>query len=809
MHGLHLIKFLDREPGSSQVVQQKPQTVRQHCNQTEKLVSQIFKPQVQAENESSKPTKKPSVQQYISQIFGRPNSDIPRSKISKRFNSFLFHKKKLSNDSLCADRRAIHIKNNKVKSKTKRKKKLPRGGSVTDKIEVLFKSKNWKSKRRRPLTLNSKDISKYAIHYNSKSSQDINYDKKNGKNNFCCRLHIPQVKRRRRSTTIPTASSDNARYHNFYSDHNIQHTKPNLNSTCQHHAHQLDGTYNVIDFPNAARFNPNDSSKLKQVPRLFHTQQIVVPTTSFENSKGGGDNAASLPVQGAMPTLLPKSRSKCRSKVLSKDKNFSRSSNVPTCPIFITKSVKFTLIALSVIIWFPCILMMSLLWIVSYPMRPHEIIKTVRDIESCKTEKCQNDDQEFWKSIYTCVAGAVKKLLGFYEAMFSLIKDRNVNRNRKRFGISQSSLLRRNENKQYPNPQKKYKLYYDKDRGWVMKPIKVRKDKNLEKAITHGDALSEADKLNKNRPTLDLMKCGNDVSNDKCPSKDSKVTKNEQELESQDLYAQSRQQSDLKEHQIQGISRNQPKENKVSDFVCDQKKKNVPQDVNCVCESVQTECKPLKSKNVPVYSSLQKTPKFVTFNDKIPPHSDSQCICTADWRPCQLRNCSSLKSTCVHNKRNVKMNEKKAPSLPAIHRRCLCNCKLHKPIECLNRKYSVPNKLNTKKRSRLRQSKARKKVIQQKTRPNRKNKFSQFCQKFRKKAAVIIREADGKVWNCDNCEDIFVQTLRKRPCAWIHRRWPKFYPYFLVFCKFYENLAYAMLYVCTACIWFTKEPTPL
>ncbi|CAF4814544.1 unnamed protein product [Pieris macdunnoughi] len=661
MHGLHLIKFLDREPGSSQVVQQKPETVRQHCNQTEKLVSQIFKPQVQTENESSKPTKKPSVQQCISQIFGRSNYDIPRSKISKRFHSFLLRKRNTkSNDSFCTDRKSKHIRNNKEKSKTKRNFFLPRSGSVSDKIEVLFKSKNWKSKRRRRLTSNSKDICKYAIHYNSKSSHDINYDKKTGNNKFCCRLHIPQVKRRRRSTTIPTASSDNARYRNFYSDHNIQHTKANLNSTCQHHAHQLGGTYNVIDFSNAVRFNPNDSSKCEPITRLFDTQRMVVPTTSFDNSKGGGDNAASFPVQGtcSVPTLQPKSQLKSRpkSKVLSKYKNSSRSSKVPTCPIFITKSVKFTLFALSVIIWFPCILMMSLLWIVSYPMRPHEIIKTVKDIESCKTERSQNDDQDFWKSIYTCVAGAVKKLLGFYDAMFSLIKDRNFKRNT-RIGTTQSTLLRRNGNiqkgKQYPNPQKKYKLYYDNDRGWVMKPIKVRENKGFEKTIkTRGEALPEEDKLNKNGPTLDLIKCKNDVSKVKCPSKDSKVTKNEQELGSQDLYTQIQQESEeTKEHKIQDISRNRPNENnitKVSDCLCDQLKKNVPQDVNCVCESVQTECKPLKSKNVPVYSSLQKSPKFVTFNDGIQPHLDSQCICTTDVlenvrRPCHLRNCCSLK----------------------------------------------------------------------------------------------------------------------------------------------------------------------
>ncbi|CAH4035694.1 unnamed protein product [Pieris brassicae] len=659
MHGLHLIKFLNREPGSSQVVQQKPESVRQHCNQTEKLVTQIFKPQVHAENEDN----------------------IPRSKISKRFHSFLLRKgNTLSNDSFCTDRRRKHKRNDKEKSKTKRKVFLPRSGSVSDKIEVLFKSKNWKSKRRRPSTFNSKDICKYAIHYNSKSSHDINYDKKNRNNKFCCRLHIPQVKRRRRSTTIPTASSDNVRHRNFYSDHNIQHT--NLKSTCQHHAHQLDGTYNVIDFSKAARFNPNDSSKCE--PRLFSTQHIAVPTTSFDNSKGGGDNAALLPVQGncLVPTLQPKIRPK--TKVLSKYKNSSRSSNVPTCPIFITKSVKLTLFALSVIIWFPCILMMSLLWIVSYPMRPHEILQTVRDIESCKTEICQNDDQDFWQSIYTCVAGAVKKLLGFYEAMFSLIKDRNVTkfkRNRLRFGASQSTLLRRNRNKQYPNPQKKYKLYYDNDRGWVMKPIKVRKDKGFEKTFTtREEALSEEDKLDKNGPALDLIKCKNDVSNVKFPFKDSKVTKKEQELESQDLYAQSRQESvETKEHQIQGISRNRQNENnntKVGDCLCEHIKKNVPQDVKCVCESVQTESKPLKSKNVPVYSSLQKSPKFVTFNDKIQPHSNSHCICPNDvfsnvWRPC--KNCCSLKSTCIHNKPNVRMNEKKAPSLPVIQRRCLCN----------------------------------------------------------------------------------------------------------------------------------------
>lgn len=726
-----------------------------------------------------------------------------------------------------------------------------------DKVKVIFTSQNWKTKRKteKPSHHRQRNIT----YGKSKSSFDFKGLKKDQQ--VCCRLQLPwksqNKHKREKKTIILPCHPNNCR--NFHSDSVI---KSSSAGRCKRCTRTPSVHYNLVNFPFNAKdrrkvnkgsfleVKANTSSILKgQVndPRPFKNQEVSVTSSTIALCmKGGGDTFADKANQ-----VMPKKkeneklrRIRCYKPTQAHRTCGGRNKRTRLSVLLANNVLKYIIFAISLVVWSPCILITFLIWVVTYPMRPQEIIDTVDSAGQRRNhKKCHGHNNQFLSAIYQSSSAFVKKVAFFYETVFDLLRTEKQESCCKR--RSNPGLIRKHSSSKSPNPNKKYTLFYNEERGWVIKPLKssnpMEKDSkdnflntnrnigifgktNLQPdqacqvnfTFGHGGSYKKRSKF-----SLQCLKMSQAFHN------------RGQKLRSKPKHKKSiRTQACIGYEDAPGasISKARLDANVVISDTCD----------------AQTNFLNSMQPDIPVYATLQCR-KNVKFETEYP-----------ECDPCFLHEHPIKRFFCSNN---VTMNERmNRPSSIKILKKI--NPQENRPKYIKVRKYDkdsskllprqhIPERIPTRQfipkrvdfsrqfiprrrettrqytpsrmeRESIRQNIPKRNDIISKNVPKRYSKRNVSSSKsrsnirkprkkwfknagvgtrFRKKMSYYSDHAQKNMWNYDKCETLYVQTLRRKPCYWIYRRCPSFYPYFMIYFKFYESIVHASLIIMTACIW--------
>ncbi|CAK1545902.1 unnamed protein product [Leptosia nina] len=698
MHGLHLIDFPDNDDYNSEKngKQNEEHNLYSSREVKDELVSQLFEPQI--------PVNPDNI--FKNWPFNKSRDDLSRHNKGAFSTSVLLrdrrHRKKkvLPNPTLCSNTiKEKFIKLCRECDKSKPKKTVPLKKNTDNSLEILYQSNNWKSRRKEKGS--KADFRKYAIYFNSKSSCDLKEAQKRAlrhrKNNFN-KLNIPQGCHRHTSLQAHYCKHKYCRH--FYSDHALRDNfNSKNNAPCPHQVHKLTATYNVVDFPNATIAKP-ETSCINAV-----NYEYIIPSpckarlipSRTEHIKGGGDITPSLAIQTSIYSTKQREKPVNIKTTCSKRSvpNYKRRRGKKTTrtvrPIYslLAKALKYAFLGFAILLLFPCILVMSLLWILSCRMRPHEILKTANDIESCKYKSCQSQDNDaFWTSIYSFVVAVARKWTHVFETFYSSIKPKSNERNRNLHQniINGTGCHTSNRNKRYPNPRKKYNLFYDNDRGWLIKPTKTEQRKKnpehssglKEMTIKNSDFHIENERnfkpefhsradailpVDQNQVLIDESNYCKTIKDNKPPYSDTHNSKNVEETRCTcDPYA--------KFHSVGVNNRTDDVSDRESNVVGKSTKKS------------RDHC--YKTHKVPRLSSIKKPEKGVTFNQKRqtniplsnvysrPVFEKVLCPFHADYY--KDKEVSQVSSPQSHAKQEIYHREQNRPPVPQSQQ-CMCRYK--------------------------------------------------------------------------------------------------------------------------------------
>ncbi|CAG4918726.1 unnamed protein product [Colias eurytheme] len=651
MHRLRLMSFEDNPKESKEASETGNLEKLSNCNANVEPKKSL--PNLTSESQN---VQEKTLHKSLSELFRlAPYGIHPSPKILKRQRIHDLKNTVLSNTFLSSKKikeKLLNVRKSKDMLMRRNKKRNVNENTVKkDDVKVLFTSTNWTARRKRSSSAQPGGVRKYNIYYDSNLSSNFHRITPLNRINrhICCRLQMPRRLRYHKHSSTKNTSHSSHRKHcrHYYSDLTIK-PKKNFPSECRvaPSVH-----YNVVDFSGGSDKRPSKAMKndlcvqlmtkcKRNVPRSrcitrYSNKEVSVTPSCLPCSRGGGDTAADISTQVATCKIHHKAPKKtCQIRTCSAPQGKihqctkARKQEALTEPIFLANTaLKYILFFISIIVWSPCILITFFIWIFTYPMRPQEVLRT----EDHKT--CPKRRHNFLYSVYTYSAAFVRKLTCFYGIIFSSLKKDQDNRKCER------------KSKVRPNPNKKYTLFYNNNRGWVIKPIKSkeglqRKDfENKETEHNNITCADDNDVFNGNkksqRQETNTIVGYNTETIPKCKKSQSQFLKAPKPF--------------IKREHARWCSEKQIAKKfvnaNIQTFQINEDESKYPKPHFEICQELPEKHVPpqifTKSKNIPVYASLQKSHKYVTFDDNMQRIFQYDPYCEIP-QPCSLDPCFHL-----------------------------------------------------------------------------------------------------------------------------------------------------------------------
>ncbi|XP_046963610.1 uncharacterized protein LOC124532631 [Vanessa cardui] len=690
-----------------------------------------------------------------------------------------------------------------LKSKTgsKRKKHKAKHACKRNDIQVLFDAKKFKSQKRFRKRNAFGDCRKLDLLYNSESSGDVNelmYNK-----GVQTKTDIKKIYTNHSLTTCMCSKPVNYKLAEF----------------------PCDKMSKFVDLNNNSDRNCN-CSLTKEIQCSRKNRKVSTTPTHFSICKiGAGDSATNRhSLDSKIQANCMKKHSgngdtvplKCTQRKRTNSfisVNFSNNRLVA-----IIKSVtKILLLSFAIIAWSPCIISVYIYWLITYPLRPHHIFAQSKFDECSKCKSCCQCGNAFWCTIFNSILRSLEKFGHVYNILVSSIKNQKHDNEDKISPLSSHSnvinrCLRHKHRKLHinANPREKYTLCCMQRRGWIIKPSREhRKQKhNLHKYCPihiNIDKSCEAAKSKKhpgvfriNTPgTLPSLKVSPYTQLSKKRHKENKHKKKYRTYSSKIvstkscpvLIKTSMSRTESKFTLIKKLSKlNTSVKCKTRGKSCTANFRS-----NSLLESIKNmETNTWKrnigrsrhSRNV-LYSTQTYSP-FIN-------HIYGQKYKAAFLNKHQYQGCSLFKrktgpTPCSCKHRLILPHSKRCSYYPKIS-------------------FAMPSKQKKRTKSEFQ---LLSKDSFRKFKHNNQNKIVTTKQKvFRylktalKNVKTLACKTDNEMWQNDNiCKDIYVKNLRKKPCFWVYKCCPSFYPYFLGFIRFNVNCIHCFLLMVSSCIWF-------
>ncbi|XP_028028875.1 uncharacterized protein LOC114242068 [Bombyx mandarina] len=485
LHGLRVLKFEKGVCESSNNLENvkidkenenKGSEIRTALNNGDKLENfgqrKLKKTKMKCKNLDKRKIKSDQVNNYF--------RSKTKNKRNKSFTSLHYMLQSLGNQLLSPE-----IKNeieHRKKPKRKQSNQLAKIKDYTKDVKILFvnetsklKDKAIKSKGKRRHREKETSIPIGCVDPSALYPCETNFatETKKCKQNFVKTRKRFQLKR-------PNETSrnrlDNAKFNK------LRQTKSTSSScNCRRPIH-----CNVIDFPECNKILSGRSSyplyknidyqcKDQQVSTSYHSP--IIEKSIGEAAVGTSRSLCSKKVCTG-PVFVPKFKKPCKSV------RPDSSQKVHTKPLPLQILVeynfqdrakmvaKYFLFAIMFVLWFPCIVLMALCWLVTNPFRTRS--QVAEKPKLLKKQPTSSIFQSILSLLSNCSTKAVDRFIYSGKIIASLVKINDqktcIQQNQKRA----NNICSRPVFTQRPDPEKIYTLFYAKKRGWMVKP--VRKD---------------------------------------------------------------------------------------------------------------------------------------------------------------------------------------------------------------------------------------------------------------------------------------------------------------------------------------------
>lgn len=467
--------------------------------------------------------------------------------------------------------------------------------------------------------------------------------------------------------------------------------------------------------------------------------------------------------------------------------------------------VKYILFGLALLVWSPCIIMVVFCWLITYPLRPNCITAQVRGKRGylhrlpC-SGKSPEPEPGFWSSFVQWIKSAEWFNRDAYKAVVSLVRKESTEDEDDECTSSCQHRLQ-------PNPNRQYTMYHSADRGWVMKPIRClgdekrtevlnvlcdphkRQPKNQQKLIskekkkvrirTPADMPSDFGTVPPNK--IEYRRYSKNCCRKTITSQPLPETSPQSYQHESKNYRKSKSKKTLTPHidsqcnvKTKG-NRSTYKENFYVDPNIRSARKKEPVDAN------RRYCDPCAKSDL---YAQQKSSSAKRARKKSPKATEGEnpclgCIVSRN-SPCVRPPCKSCRLR-ILNKLYPAGYKGKGKKHINIGKKCLQTKKFDTRSVGYTR-YKCPS-------------------ISEKIK--RKNRQGNCIQRYYNSIKHEIRETEKAVWYPEfRCGQMWVQTLKKRPCFCIYKMCPSFYPTYLSCCNQIGSCCHMIMFCLSSLIWF-------
>ncbi|XP_028172847.1 uncharacterized protein LOC114361842 isoform X2 [Ostrinia furnacalis] len=513
----------------------------------------------------------------------------------------------------------------------------------------------------------------------------------------------------------------------------------------------LSDHYNVVGFPKTSKVNVDEHRPKPHKCVARHREVSPRPSTAMYvtmDCKGHTSNA-----KRTSAAVLTEPISKCMTcikKITScHDRTPARRSNICCtifqilcnikCPKVLQTTLRYLLLVLSIIAWSPCIIAVGFCWLLVYPLKPNYVFEDDKELDDDET--CCKKKSAFTK-VMDWIAKTSQRMASSIREIHRLLMNKeeccieSPNIAQASSAPCQITAVHKKSRTPWqPCPDRKYILYFDSVRGWLMKPVRNEICEKCKRAEVVQNLSLDHPHESPSRPnravtfsdTMHQDK-GNIVSREfihkcKCPPKTA---------------------------------------HKSNANVC-----------------TQTTCR--KTEN--------RLPKCGICVDP-----DDILIQRIDKKPDPKKGRKKKSVFCAYRP-PIHKKTSKMPKGKSLKCR-KCKPRTRAPFA------SMGPRLNMNPRGPF-QSRATALYSKEEDEPDRSlgQRFCDSCKSCAHSLKEVVTEAD-KVWDVEmTCNNMYIQTLKKRPCFWIYHCCKSMYPAFLAFHKLCSNACYVCTLLFGICVW--------
>ncbi|KAL0882203.1 hypothetical protein ABMA27_000746 [Loxostege sticticalis] len=609
--------------------------------------------------------------------------------------------------------------------------------------------------------------------------------------------------------------------------------------------------------------------------------------------------------------------------------------------LLLLKLLKYLLIALVIIAWSPCILALAVCWLLVYPLKPHYVLEDIKKSEHfvtcCSTQKIISPTKkkclstrilewtvktsrcfiskifDLYPSLMNTELGKYKEL-GLQKQKHKLCKPLKVTQTCSPNQITEIRPKDCNTSSKWqPHPTKRYILFYDSERGWLMKPLRsepcdenkwpevVQNFRFNRKAVTFLNAKQEEDEYAHNcacappycpypplPTTIDKMTC---VSSTSCFPKEKVDQKSSHKMSQQELTPivtsfspldQKASREKTKQLYLGDASIESENQKSASKMSVRKKSKQllIPADTIYVpmdqkqarklgVKSDGLRYAPIDQQAARKLSKQEYIPDdriYAPMDEKAARKLSKQGYIPDDWiyAPIDQKSARKLskqgyspddriyapldekaarrktkQSLLPKYMNNDAINEEDVDKKSKRGRQSFPFIPPKKCNPCPKRKLLLEKRAKAKEQARPKKRCPHPPICRTCVRPCRKRPHTRLqsqtnyyksrrayksnatvqyvkgvkpepsvgarvCESFKscgRSLRQLVFEAE-KQWDVEiDCNSIYIQTLRKRPCLWIYYRCKSIYPTFLACHRACCNFGYVLLLMLTMCVW--------
>lgn len=462
----------------------------------------------------------------------------------------------------------------------------------------------------------------------------------------------------------------------------------------------------------------------------------------------------------------------------------------------ILKVMKYILFVLAILVWSPCILMVIICWLLTYPLRPNCIraqgAKRGMFQKRLPCGVCSGPEKGFWSSFVEWIKSAEWFNRDAYKAVVSMVKKESTEEDVEC------------QHKLHPDPNRQYTLYHSAEKGWIMKPIRFD---------------------GKRTKILNVL-CDPFFPHKRTPKKQP-ISENKDKKKVR-ITTAAGMPSDFGtgppphiEYRKYG-KRNLGKNNAITSQPRSQPPPQ-PQDPclrYCPIQTCKKHKKPKKTKAMsPLYERTRQAAeadakaRYDYTNRNAGPYAEPNAQQT------------TVQRQRVFGAETVSAWAAKGPCLPCVSRTAPCArppCKACR-LRILNQ-LQVGNYVKGKSKKAMKQKWRKEKkanlvdpkydtrhvghvkykmATEKEKRKFRTRQQGNFLQRYYNYLTHKIRETEKAVWFPEfKCGQLWVQTLKEKPCFWVYKMCPTFYPACLDCRKQIGTCCHFVLFCLSTFVWF-------